>query len=309
MNGIVNLFKPAGMTSFSAAAAVRRISGERKCGHGGTLDPEATGVLPVLLGKATRLSDVFLTLPKTYEARLRFGRSYDTGDVWGNVIAELTPEQERRLAALTDEEISAAATMFTGPIAQVPPAYSALKIGGVPAYKLARKGEVPELKARIVNVYSIETGELTEGPEGREVTLRVKCGRGTYIRTLCCDIAAQLGFPGSMASLVRTSYGPLTLENALTPDQFTAAASAVSAASAAEGNTTDLPGFILPCETILGGFDRIELTGQEADDYRFGRPILVDRPDSELLRVYAEGRLLGLGTVTGGNLKSRINLS
>ena len=306
MTGIVNINKPAGMTSFGACAIVRRLTGEKKCGHGGTLDPEATGVLPVLLGKATRLSDIFLTLPKTYEARLRFGRSYDTGDVWGTVIAELAPEQERWLAALTDEEISAAASIFTGPIAQVPPAYSALKIGGVPAYKLARKGEAPELKARIVNVYSIETGELTEGPEGREVTLRVKCGRGTYIRTLCCDIAAQLGLPGAMASLVRTSYGPLTLENALTPDQL---AEAAAAASATECNIPDLSGFILPCDCILGGFDMIELTGPEAEDYRFGRPLFVERPDTELLRVYAEGRLLGLGTVTGGNLKSRINLS
>ncbi|MBP5631934.1 MAG: tRNA pseudouridine(55) synthase TruB, partial [Clostridia bacterium] len=165
MNGIVNLFKPAGMTSFSAAAAVRRLSGERKCGHGGTLDPEATGVLPVLLGKATRLSDVFLGLHKTYRATLRFGTAYDTLDVWGNVTQTLAGSERHRLSELTADEIRAAAEKFTGEIFQAPPAYSALKIGGVPAYKLARKGEVADLQARRVNIYSIEVNDLIDGPE------------------------------------------------------------------------------------------------------------------------------------------------
>ncbi|MBO4325883.1 MAG: tRNA pseudouridine(55) synthase TruB [Clostridia bacterium] len=290
MTGIVNLDKPAGMTSFGACAAVRRLTGEKKCGHGGTLDPEATGVLPVLLGKATRLSDVFLGLHKTYEARLRFGTSYDTGDIWGKEIGAADKDQDLRLAHLTREEVETAAADFVGNVVQIPPAFSALKIGGVPAYKLARRGEAPELRPRKVNIYSIVVGGFSGGPDGPEAALTVECGRGTYIRTLCCDIAASLGLPGAMASLRRTSYGPLSIGDSVTPDRLT-------------GDS-----FILPCDTILGGYPAVRLTATEADDYRFGRLFKVDIPDAELVRVYAEDILQGLGSVKDGQLRGRINL-
>ena len=298
MNGIVNLFKPAGMTSFSAAAAVRRISGERKCGHGGTLDPEATGVLPVLLGKATRLSDVFLGLHKTYRATLRFGAAYDTLDVWGTVTETLKDGERRRLSGLTIDEIKAAAKGFEGEILQAPPAYSALKIGGVPADKLARKGETADLQARKVNIYSIEVNDFIDGPGGPEATLTVECGRGTYIRTLCRDIAAALGFPGAMSSLVRTAYGPLYAGNAVTLQTLSSGA---------------LSEFVLPCDVILGGYPKLELSRAETEDYRCGRPVKEEYADLSRggdICVYSdEGSLLGIGSVSGGFLKSRISLN
>ena len=303
MNGIVNIYKPAGMTSFAACAIVRRLTGERKCGHGGTLDPGATGVLPVLLGKATRLSDVFLTLHKTYEARVRFGVSYDTGDVWGNPVETATEAQRALLGALTFGRVRAAAAEFTGEVVQLPPAYSALKIGGVPAYKLARRGEMPQLTPRTVNIYSLEITGFYPDPEYPEATLRVECGRGTYIRTLCCDIAAALGVPGAMASLVRTSYGPLSAGEALTPSELETLISDPAANEAAS--------FLLPCDTVLTGYPEAHLNGGQTLEYRFGRfvPAPAGLPEGELVRVYGDaGDLLGLAALSGGGLKSKINL-
>ena len=295
MNGIVNVYKPAGMTSFAACAVVRRLTGERKCGHGGTLDPEATGVLPVLLGKATRLSDMFLTLHKTYEARVRFGVSYDTGDVWGSPVGTASAAQRELLDALTFGKVRNAAAEFIGEVVQLPPAYSALKIGGVPAYKLARKGETPQLEPRTINIYSLEITGFYPDPERPEATLRVECGRGTYIRTLCCDIAAALGVPGAMASLVRTSYGPLKASDAVLPEALPEATS-----------------FLLPCDTILGGYPEVRLNGGQTLEYGFGR--FVDAPaglpEGSLVRVYGDaGNLLGLACVSGGGLRSRVNLN
>lgn len=304
MNGIVNIFKPAGMTSFAVCAVVRRLTGERKCGHGGTLDPGASGVLPVLLGKATRLSDVFLTFHKTYEARVRFGVSYDTGDVWGKPVGTASDGQRELLSALTFGKVLAAAAEFTGAVVQVPPAYSALKIGGVPAYKLARRGEAPQLQPRTVNIYSLEITGFYPDPEHPEATLRVECGRGTYIRTLCCDIAAALGVPGAMASLVRTSYGPLNAGEALTPAQLEAALTDPAKGEAAS--------FLLPCDSILCGFPDIHLNGGQTLEYQFGRftEAPAGLPEGGLARVYGDGgELLGLACVTGGGLRSRVNLA
>ena len=304
MNGIVNIYKPAGMTSFAACAIVRRLTGERKCGHGGTLDPGATGVLPVLLGKATRLSDVFLTLHKTYEARVRFGVSYDTGDVWGSLVETATEAQRALLGALTFGRVRAAAAEFSGEVVQLPPAYSALKLGGVPAYKLARRGEVPQLTPRTVNIYSLEITGFYPDPEYPEATLRVECGRGTYIRTLCCDIAAALGVPGAMSALVRTSYGPLSAGEALTPAEL-------EAMLAGSGAGVATPSFLLPCDTILAGYPEVHLNGGQTPEYRFGRfvPAPAGLPEGELVRVYGDaGELLGLAAVSGGGLKSKINL-
>lgn len=304
MNGIVNIFKPAGMTSFAVCAVVRRLTGERKCGHGGTLDPGASGVLPVLLGKATRLSDVFLTLHKTYEARVRFGVSYDTGDVWGKPVGTASDGQRELLSALSFGKVLDAAAEFTGAVVQVPPAYSALKIGGVPAYKLARRGEAPQLQPRTVNIYSLEITGFYPDPEHPEATLRVECGRGTYIRTLCCDIAAALGVPGAMASLVRTSYGPLNAGEALTPAQLEAALTDPAKGEAAS--------FLLPCDSILGGFPDIHLNGGQTLEYQFGRFVEAPAglPEGGLARVYGDGgELLGLACVTCGGLRSRVNLA
>ena len=306
MTGIINLYKPSGITSFGAVAAVRKLFGERRCGHGGTLDPEASGVLPVLLGKATRLSDVFLGMRKTYESALRFGCSYDTGDVWGKVTEAAGADHEKLIRELSPESIGAVLPRFTGTIVQLPPAYSALKIGGVPAYKLARKGETPGLKPREVNVYGIElTGFTPSGAEGKpaEVSLRVECGRGTYIRTLCCDIAAALGLPGAMSSLRRVSYGPLDAGNAVSLEELTEYASAKNGAA--------LTGALLPCDVILGDFPELRLSRERENDYFAGRPVYDETglPDGALAKVLGDdGSLLGVGRVDGGVVKSKISL-
>ncbi len=328
------------MTSFSAAAQVRRALGEKKCGHGGTLDPEATGVLPVLVGRATRLSDYFLTFHKTYEAGLKFGYATDTGDVWGSETKRHCPGQDRLLAELTGEDIEKAAASFVGRISQTPPAYSALKVGGVNAYTLARKGIDPGLKPRPVNIYDIRL--LSFDRDNALASIRVECGRGTYIRTLCEDIAGRLGLLGTMASLVRVSYGPLAIEDAVELDDVRLAL--------AGADNDSVPDFLQPCDSVLMFLEKLELGGKQADDYVHGRPVYVtgidagteqagdgaepeqaggaegsdsenredreNHEDSESsetgesrdLRVYGpDGRFLGVGIIRDGSLRSRIS--
>ena len=307
MDGIIDLKKPGGLTSFSAAAQVRRALGEKKCGHGGTLDPEATGVLPVLVGRATRLSDYFLTFHKTYEAGLRFGIATDTGDVWGSETKKHCPDQDRLLAELTGEDIEKAAASFVGRISQTPPAYSALKVGGVNAYTLARKGIDPGLKPRPVNIYGIRL--LSFDRDNATAVIRVECGRGTYIRTLCEDIAGRLGLLGTMASLVRTSYGPLSIESAVELDD-------IKNFGADPDRRGEKPDFLLPSDAVLTFLERVELDEKAAEDYVHGRPVCARNVDQNAaqnnenldLRVYGpDGRFLGVGTVRDGALRSRIS--
>ncbi len=298
------------MTSFAAAAQVRRALGEKKCGHGGTLDPEATGVLPVLVGRATRLSDYFLTFHKCYKAGLKFGCNTDTGDVWGNVTSLHTEEQDRIASGLTETDIRRATSDFIGRISQTPPAYSALKIGGVSAYKLARKGIDPGLAAREVNVYDIRVDGFRR--DTLTASISVECGRGTYIRTLCEDIAGRLGLLGTMASLVRTSYGPLSADDAVCIDEVKAFG------DAAPDRRGETPDFLMPCDSILTFLDRIDLDEKTTDDYVHGRPVSMFKngfpadigasSDSRDARIYAPGGVfLGVGAVRDDSLKSRIS--
>ncbi len=206
MNGFLNINKPAGMSSAAVVGVLKRLTGERRIGHAGTLDPEAAGVLPIMLGRATRLFDYLTEKEKEYVAVCAFGTATDTQDATGTVLArgDRYPEMETVAAALPG---------LTGEITQRPSAYSAIKVGGKRLYELARRGESVEAPERVVRVDRIEI--LGEEPD-HGVRLRVRCGKGTYIRTLCHDLGQRCGCPAHMRSLIRIRSGFFTLEDAIT---------------------------------------------------------------------------------------------
>lgn len=205
LSGLVIVNKEEGITSQGVVNRVKRIFGVAKAGHTGTLDPMATGVLPVLIGRGVKASEFMLTSEKHYGATLLLGITTDTEDVTGEVLTECEVD-------LTEEEVLAAISRFVGPIMQTPPMYSALKVGGQKLCDLARRGEVIEREARPVTVYSIKAQKINE----REYFLDVVCSKGTYIRTLCADIGAALGVGGAMKTLVRLSASGYTIDEAKT---------------------------------------------------------------------------------------------
>lgn len=209
INGIIVVHKEAGYTSHDVVAKMRGICGQKKIGHTGTLDPQATGVLPVCLGSATKLCDMLADRDKEYVAGLLLGVETDTQDTTGRVLAEHSVE-------VSQEEIRAGALSFVGEYLQVPPMYSALKVEGRKLYELARAGREVERKARPVSILDLEV--LSCSPP--EAVLRVVCSKGTYIRTLCADLGKKLGCGGAMSSLVRTRAGSFRLEESLTLGQL-----------------------------------------------------------------------------------------
>jgi len=206
INGIINVYKEKGYTSHDVVAKLRGILKQKKIGHTGTLDPDAEGVLPVCLGNATKLCDILTDRSKTYQAVLLLGTTTDTQDITGTVLSQ-------RPVTAEEEEIRKAILSFQGSYNQIPPMYSALKIGGKRLYELAREGiEVPR-EARKVEIHSIEIEEL-DILTG-QVTITVGCSKGTYIRTLCHDIGEQLGCGGCMKSLLRTRAGEFHISKSL----------------------------------------------------------------------------------------------
>lgn len=205
MNGIIVIRKEKGYTSHDVVAKLRGILHMKKIGHTGTLDPEAEGVLPVALGKGTRLVELLTEKEKTYEAVMRLGVSTDTQDMTGAIL-------KKSEVSVTEEEIKNAASSFIGDQLQVPPMYSALKVNGKKLYELAREGKEVERKARPVHFYQIEILEI----HLPFVKMRVSCSKGTYIRTLCHDMGEKLGCGGAMEALLRTKSGDFTLEQSMT---------------------------------------------------------------------------------------------
>jgi len=209
-DGLLNVRKAVGWTSHDVVAKLRTLLGGPKVGHAGTLDPAATGVLPVLIGRGTRIAEYLVDWEKEYRAVLRLGETTDTQDATGTVLSQHPTDQ------LTPEAIRTAVERFRGPLTQVPPMYSAVKVGGVPLYKAARAGRTVERGPREVTVHDIEV----VGMDGRDVCLRVVCSKGTYVRTLCADIGEALGVGGHLLSLERSRVGPLTIERALTLEEI-----------------------------------------------------------------------------------------
>ena len=197
INGILNIYKEKGYTSHDVVARLRRIAGQKKIGHTGTLDPDAEGVLPVCLGRATKVCDMLTDRDKTYEAVLLLGRTTDTQDISGTVLSECSTED------LEPEKVEECILGFAGEYDQIPPMYSALKVNGRKLYELAREGKTVERKSRRVVIRSIRILEM----ELPRVRMEVTCSKGTYIRTLCQDIGERLGTGGCMESLLRTRVG------------------------------------------------------------------------------------------------------
>ena len=214
MNGYFNIAKPTGMSSAAIVAVLRRLTGVKRIGHAGTLDPEAAGVLPVMTGKATRLFDYLADKEKEYVAVCAFGSATDTQDATGTVIerGENYPDRETFLHA---------AESLTGEVTQMPSMYSAIKVGGRPLYLRARRGETVEVPQRVVRIESID---LIRETENHGFEIRVRCGRGTYIRTLCDDLGKRCGCPAHMRSLIRTRSGAFSIDNAISPEEAKALA-------------------------------------------------------------------------------------
>lgn len=205
INGVINIYKERGFTSHDVVAKLRGILKQKKIGHTGTLDPDAEGVLPVCLGKGTRLCDMLTDHSKVYEAVLLLGQSTDTQDVSGNVLQEAPVD-------VSEEEVREAIMSFVGPYDQIPPMYSALKVNGQKLCDLARAGKEVERKARPVEIYEIQIEEI----HLPRVRMTVSCSKGTYIRTLCHDIGEKLKCHGCMESLLRTRVGQFFLKDSLT---------------------------------------------------------------------------------------------
>ena len=212
--GVLAVWKPAGWTSHDVVAKARRLLRERRIGHTGTLDPAVTGVLPLCVGRATRLVEYLQEAPKTYRAKLKFGLATDSEDLSGEVI-------ERKDASfLTETMIREAALSFVGEIDQVPPMMSAVKVDGKRLYELARQGVTVERKSRRVTIHRLDVDEVTAGVDEPELTFTVTCSKGTYIRTLCVDIGRKLGVPAVMAELVRLESAGIRREQCVTLEEI-----------------------------------------------------------------------------------------
>lgn len=209
MDGIITIYKERGYTSHDVVAKLRGILHQKKIGHTGTLDPEAEGVLPVCLGKGTKLCDMLADRTKTYQTVVKLGVSTDTEDMTGTIL-------EERLVTVSKEDVIATSASFVGEYEQIPPMYSAKKVNGKKLYELAREGKVIERKAAKVEIYEIVIDRI----ELPYVTMTVSCSKGTYIRSLCRDLGEKLGCLGAMQSLLRTRVGDYRIEDAIRLDEF-----------------------------------------------------------------------------------------
>ena len=233
LNGLMVLDKPAGLTSHDVVALVRRATGERSIGHLGTLDPMATGVLPLLLGKWTRLAPFFTANDKSYMGTIRFGVATDSYDAEGDAVGELRP------LTRTLDELRALASAFHGTLDQTPPIFSAKKIGGVPAYKLARQGKPVEVKPARITIHRFTLDAL----EGDTATFTMEVSSGGYVRSVAHELGIMAGCGAHLASLRRTASGPFTLENAVTREQLIDAANQGTFAQLMPHPRTILPEF------------------------------------------------------------------
>lgn len=291
VNGIINVYKEKGFTSFDVVAKLKGVLHERKIGHTGTLDPEAEGVLPICVGCATRVVDMLTDRSKSYRAVLKLGVTTDTEDLTGEVLS--------RSADIPDEQsIKAAVMSFEGEYEQIPPMYSALKVNGRRLYELAREGKVVERKPRRVTIGSllIENVDLTSG----EVTFSIECSKGTYIRSLCRDIGEKLGCGGCMKSLVRTRVGEFELKDALTIGQIEEYA-----------DSGRLSNVLMDVDTVFKQYEAVHVREEYSRYIDNGNKLAfemtvetTDREEGKCLRVYdCKGEFRGVYTVCGDELK------
>lgn len=277
--GVLVINKQPGMTSHDVVAALRKLYDMPQVGHTGTLDPMATGVLPVLLGRAVKASDYVVAGDKEYAAVMTLGVETDTEDSTGNVLStsDEIPSEER---------VTEVCRAFMGEIEQIPPMYSAVKVGGEKLYEIARRGETVERAPRRITVAELDAKRISE----REYSLRIVCSKGTYIRTLCADIGRALGVGGVMSSLCRTRSGPFTLAAAHTLDEI---------ASLPFERRLTLP---MPTESLFESLPELPVNDFNAKLVRNGAELYqsklgTDFPDGALVRIKCRGTLLALGRV------------
>ncbi|PLZ10016.1 tRNA pseudouridine(55) synthase TruB [Fischerella thermalis] len=282
MFGFLNLNKPFGWTSHDCVAKTRKLLRLKRVGHAGTLDPAATGVLPIALGKATRLLQ-YLPGEKAYQATIRLGVRTTTDDLQGEIIAE------KSVTNVTLETVKTALQKFQGKIEQIPPSYSAIQVDGKRLYELARKGETVEAPVRIVEVFKIEILDWREG-EFPEVDVAIACGTGTYIRAIARDLGTVLGTGGTLAALQRTASSGFQLADSLT---FTDLEAQLQA-------RTFQP---LPPDVALQHLPCVSLSAPADQKWCQGQKITFENNSSQILRVYAEDeRFLGIGQTKDGVL-------
>lgn len=277
MNGVLNIFKPKGMSSFDAVRVVKKVAGTGKVGHTGTLDPEATGVLPICIGRATKIIDYIMDSEKVYEVTLKLGIRTTTYDLEGEVLEERDPSH------LTEEEILNSINSFKGEYSQIPPMYSALKQNGVRLYELARKGIEVERKGRLINIHNLEDIKINNP----YISMKVTCSKGTYIRSLCYDIGEKLGVFATMMQLNRVKTSIFSQEKSININELT------------KENIND---YILSMEEALEKYDKIVVNkkyvkllvnGVRVADGRFTKDKVIN---NKLYRVYDdENNFIGLG--------------
>lgn len=288
LNGIIAVDKPQGWTSFDVIGKLRRVLHMKRLGHGGTLDPMATGVLPVFVGKATRCCDILPDKRKCYTAGFRLGIATDTQDITGTVIGESD-------AAVGEEDITKLLGNFTGEITQLPPMYSAVKVGGKKLVDLARQGKSAERTPRAVQVNSLTLTHYN--PETHEGTLTIDCMQGTYVRTIIDDLGRALGCGGTMTSLIRTRSGGFTLDECVSIEEICRLAEA--------GRVGEI---ICPTDSVFAAYPQLQLDDRLTGLYKNGvklrtEQLTFDKEYGGVMRVYSDGGFLGLAQVRNGELR------
>lgn len=286
MTGIIILDKPKGITSFGAVARVRRLCSEKKCGHTGTLDPMATGVMTVMLGNTTRFIELLPSHDKAYTASFRLGTVTDTLDITGNVL-------ETRRVDSTAEQVREALKSFEGEISQLPPMYSAVSVNGQRLYDLARQGIEVERKPRQVTVYSIEM--LSADEDNGEYSIAVECSSGTYIRTIIADLGEMLGCGAVLTDLRRTKANGFSIENAVTLEELENAV-----------NNGNIGSVLIPVDRALEDYPVIKVSAAQAKRFSNGGELDLQRLKYPrmlgLFRIYdPENNFIGLGEIGTGD--------
>jgi tRNA pseudouridine55 synthase len=272
ISGLINFLKPPGMTSHDVVSFIRRSYGLKKVGHAGTLDPAAAGVLPIALGQATRLLEYMTDANKIYRVELTFGYQTATGDEEGQIIA-------RSAVVPNTQEIISCLQSFVGEIEQIPPMYSAIKVGGKKLYELARQGITIDVKPRLVTIESIKLLTIKQ----QSVLFDVTCSKGTYIRTLCLDIANRLGTCGTMSFLLRTRVGDFLVENAVTTEEI----------------SSNPNQYLLPVEYAVHSLPRLIINNEQSDHFIHGRSFATAPISNGIHAVFDEQeQLLGIGKIT-----------
>jgi tRNA pseudouridine55 synthase len=272
VDGVLLLDKPLGLSSNDALQKARRLFSAAKGGHTGTLDPLATGLLPLCFGEATKFSADLLDADKTYEATLQLGVTTDSGDAEGQII-------ENAAVNVSENDIFSVLPRFIGDIEQIPPMHSALKRDGRPLYELARQGIEVERAPRAVTIHAIDCLAFA----GDVLKLRVRCSKGTYIRVLAADIGRALGCGAHLTALRRTEVGDLTLNGAATLADLEALAE------------DERGSRLQPVDALLSSLPRVEVAGEHAERFRHGNPVPLPEGLAGKIRVYADGRLIGVG--------------